>query len=377
MRRVLTFIMVLLVVVSFCGCGNEVLEDNNPTSIGNDDIPVQTETVTQVIETTSAEKTVSASELDALIKAQSVSVQSVKYVVQDDEYKALYPDMLQAVIANNSNVDIKNAVVSFVAWDSNNLPVKIKGSIDFSDGAYIRQVDYSDINLVPGDEFGRDSGFSIDENCNISSFKAIVESYETFDGNTWNNPYYDAWKEMYEGVKYSDDLTTIVEIIEDTPVSNVIENNPNDNSIDIKLLLNEIEKQDVKVISTNYLVQDEQYKALYPDMLQAVVENNSDDDIKNMVIAFVAWDKNKLPVKIKGNIDFSDGSYVKEVACNDVNLVPGESFGYDSGFELDENNNIEYFKAIVVSYETFDGDSWYNPCYDDWSEYYGDSRYLD
>ena len=161
-------------------------------------------------------------EFDELLKNQKVSVQSVKYVVQDEQYKALYPDMLQAIIVNNGSDDIKSAKVSFVAWDKNNLPVKIKGNIDFSNGAYIRGVDYSDINLVPGDEFGRNSGFSIDENCAIESFKAIVKSYETFEGTTWANPYYDAWISMYEGVKYTDELTVTLEIVEEDNITEEI-----------------------------------------------------------------------------------------------------------------------------------------------------------
>ena len=135
------------------------------------------------------------------IDAQELKVIKTKYVVQDEVYKALYPDMLQAVIQNDTSYDIKNAIVAFAAWDSNNLPVKIKGSFDFSDGAYNIEVNYGDINLVPGEKFGESSGYEIDENCNIKTIKAIVVSYETFDGTTWENPLYEDWCELYEGVK--------------------------------------------------------------------------------------------------------------------------------------------------------------------------------
>lgn len=122
-------------------------------------------------------------------------------MVQDEQHKSLYPDMLQAVVYNNTELDIKDAVVAFVAWDNNNLPIKIKGSIDFSDGSYIKPVGYTDINLVGGESFGKDSGYEIDENSNIQTFKAIVVSYETFDGETWENPYFDDFCELYEGKK--------------------------------------------------------------------------------------------------------------------------------------------------------------------------------
>lgn len=173
----------------FCGsCGASVDKTNStPTSTTKPE--------------TSIEPTMTEDKLLSQIDAQELKVIKTKYVVQDEEYKSLYPDMLQAVIQNDTSYDIKNALVAFVAWDSNNLPVKIKGSIDFSDGSYIKKVNYGDINLVPGEKFGESSGSAVDENCNIETFKAIVVSYETFDGTTWENPLYEDWCEFYEGVK--------------------------------------------------------------------------------------------------------------------------------------------------------------------------------
>lgn len=135
-----------------------------------------------------------------------------------------------------------------------------------------------------------------------------------------------------------------------------------------------IESQPLKVIKTDYLVQDEQHNTLYPDMLQAVIENNSGEDIRNAVIAFVAWDENELPLKLEGSIDFSDGSYIKMVSYDDINLIDGETFGEESGFELDSNNDIQDFKAIVYSYETFEGEEWENEYLDDFSELYENER---
>ncbi len=364
MKKFFTIILLGAIIFSFCACGN--ISPINSVINNQQNYTIVTET-----------------EFNELLIKQPVNVKSVKYVVQDEKYKSLYPDILQAVIENNSNSDIKNATVAFVAWDKNNLPVKLKGSIDFNEATYIREVNYPDINLVPGEEYGHNSGYKIDENCNVDHFKAIVKSYETFDGIKWDNPYYNAWKTMYSGVKHTDTLTTKVAITKDdidtskeSANSSSTDTNMSDEaSSDINTILAEIEQQKVKVIETNYVVQDDKYKNLYPDMLQAIIINNGDVDIKNIIIAFVAWDKNKLPVKIKGSIDFSDGSYVKKVSYEDVNLVPGDTYGNNSGYEIDENNNIEYFKAIVVSYETFDGTSWDNPHFYAWEDYYSGSKY--
>ena len=90
----------------------------------------------------------------------------------------------------------------------------------------------------------------------------------------------------------------------------------------------------VSVVKSEYLVQDEQYKSLYPDMLNAVIQNNTDADIKDAVLAFVAWDSNHLPVKLVGNMDFSGGDYFAEVNYSDINLVGGSTFGEDFVFPL-------------------------------------------
>lgn len=140
-------------------------------------------------------------DFENLLSSQPVSVINTEYVVQDESFKALYPDLLTVSIKNNTDQDIKNAVVSFVAWDENNLPVKIEGQFDFSDTTYVKKVNFSDINLVAGGTFDENSGLALSENSKIKTFKAIVESYETFDGTTWKNPYYDEFCTLYEGKK--------------------------------------------------------------------------------------------------------------------------------------------------------------------------------
>lgn len=145
-----------------------------------------------------------AAKLEEEVAKQPLCVTSTEYFVQSTQWKTLYPDMLSAVIKNNSDKDIKNAVIAFVAWDSNNLPVKIEGQYDFNGGDYIVEVNYNDINLVPGASYGDNSGYSL--NCmngdpNIAKFKAIVVSYTTFDGETWKNPLYNKFKDIYEDKK--------------------------------------------------------------------------------------------------------------------------------------------------------------------------------
>lgn len=355
------FLAVVLIILSGCSDPN-----NSASSSGNADPANHKEP---------AEQVVSVTDFENLLASQPLAVVKTKYVVQDEQYKSLYPDMLQAILQNNTTEDIKNAVVAFVAWDENNLPVKIEGQFDFSDGSYIKCVDYSDINLIGGGTFGEDSGFSIGEDCRIETFKAIAVSFETFGGETWENPYYGSFCTLYEGQKYSDDMTVEVEVVESTfSVAEKTDATSTERDTETVISEDELESnlatQPITIIKTEYVVQDAQYKSLYPDMLQAVLQNNTEEDIKNAVVAFVAWDSNNLPVKIEGQFDFGGGSYVKEVDYTDINLAAGDTFGESSGYSLGENCEIKTFKAIVVSYETFDGETWDNPYYDTFCSLY-------
>lgn len=181
-----------------------------------------TEATTTTTEATTTETTISRTitvdqiKLESLLKKQPVYIKSTKYVVQDKYFKSLYPDYLKAVIMNNSKDDIKSALVYFVAWDKNNLPVKIRGDMDFDEGKYIQGCNYSDINLIPGKAFTKKTGLGLATGLNIKKFKAIVYGYETFDGTAWINPYYDAWEEMYGGgTKLSINLSTEVTLTDE------------------------------------------------------------------------------------------------------------------------------------------------------------------
>lgn len=140
-------------------------------------------------------------DFENLLSHQPISIMNTEYVVQDENLKALYPDLLVVSIKNNTDQDIKNAVVSFFAWDENNLPLKVEGQFDFSDTTYVKKVNFFDINIVAGGTFDEKKGLALNENPKIKTFKAILESYETFDGTIWKNPYYDEFCDLYEGKK--------------------------------------------------------------------------------------------------------------------------------------------------------------------------------
>ena len=376
-----SFLVILSAVLVLGGCGGGGTTPATDTGKAQETASGPAEETTQK-ETTQAEtaappkevKELSAGEFDELLAGLPVSVVNTEYVVQDDQYKSLYPDLLSTVIQNHTDEDIKDAVLAIVAWDSNKLPVKLVGNMDFQGGEYFKKVNYRDINLVGGGTFGEDSGFSVDESCKVDSFKTIILSFETFDGDKLKNPYEDSFRQAYEGKKYTDDIKIQVEMQDadfvksDTPSGTRVEN------ASAEELEASLASQPVFVSNTNYAVQNDRYKSIYPDLLQAIIQNNSEEDIRDAVLAFVAWDSNGLPVKIKGQMSFNDPTYVTEVLLEDINLVPGSSYGDSQGYAIDENCAIESFKAMVVSYTTFEDKTWENPEYKAFCDLYEGKR---
>lgn len=155
-------------------------------------------------------ETMDVAQFDALLAEQPFAVESASYVVQDERYKALYPDMLQATLRNDTEFTIKKALVAFAAWDINGNPVPIEAKYDFIRGFYVREVTFKDIQLPPGETFGERYGFKVEESSHISRIKAIAISYEADTGETWENPYYEEWLQLYEGAGFSEHMTVEV-----------------------------------------------------------------------------------------------------------------------------------------------------------------------
>lgn len=184
---------------------DDLVKENNELKSKIDSLAIDTDSddKKQGKDAKVSNKNMTGKELETALLEQPMYVISADYVVQDEEYKALYPDMLNAVIKNNSGEDVKTATVAFVAWDENNFPVKIVGDIDFTDGSYVKQCNYGDVNMIDGSTYGEDKGMAINyTKCgNIKTIKAIVTEYKSFDGETWENPYYETWVGLYEDRK--------------------------------------------------------------------------------------------------------------------------------------------------------------------------------
>lgn len=133
-----------------------------------------------------------------------------------------------------------------------------------------------------------------------------------------------------------------------------------------KIGLNDFEKlideQPLKIVKSELLVQfsNTANKRLNPDMMSVIFQNQTDKVIDYVKVAFVAWDKNGEPVKIKSPGD--EKAYdIKAVEYKSLNLQSGRYFGKGFGIELAQDHNIASFRAIIASFKTKDGTFWENP----------------
>lgn len=122
--------------------------------------------------------------------------------------------------------------------------------------------------------------------------------------------------------------------------------------------------------SAQVKVQHDEYKSLYPDMMGTNIINKSDQAIKNIEIGFLAWDANKFPLKVKGQYSFGSEGFEFIGLGENINVVPGGTWGDDHGWNLNENHGIATLKANVKKVEFYDGTTWTNPLYKSWLEQY-------
>lgn len=109
-------------------------------------------------------------------------------------------------------------------------------------------------------------------------------------------------------------------------------------------------------------------------LLSAIFWNNSGKDIRDVVIVYLAWDENGLPLLLGS--DYEGATY--DVGCNyeGINMPTGTSFGEGTGRTVYgvAPEEVETISAIMYSYTDFEGKVYYNPYFEEWLLRYGGKK---
>ena len=107
-------------------------------------------------------------------------------------------------MVNMSKDDIKEAGFGVVAWDSNGLPLELRGVYDIiTEDIY--KFTYN--NLAAGTT----EQVSIDLNGeDLKYMQILLLEYSDFDGNTWTNPAADYYEENYAGKKLDETTMNVI-----------------------------------------------------------------------------------------------------------------------------------------------------------------------
>ena len=170
----------------------------------------------------------------------------------------------------------------------------------------------------------------------------------------------------------SNDYNKAVSILEEA--KSIIENDAdittNLTAYNVKLESIKAEKakteQLLVVDSVKIAVQSDKYKSLYPDQIRVMITNKSDKTVKNMNVGFLGYDSNGYPLKIKMQFDFLGSNYEGGGNADNVNIIPGASFGDNVGWDLDKQHGLTTVISCVKTVEFYDGTKWTNPYYDYW-----------
>lgn len=144
------------------------------------------------------EEKVNEQKIEKYRNEQEVIVESTRILSQDTPYKSLYPDMIEVIIKNNSSKTIKDYNVSILAYDSNNYPLKINTQYNFGNINYELIGKGEGANVTPNSTFGKDKGYSLNQDHGISKTIAIVKDVTYYDGSKWENPYYTYWLDEHK-----------------------------------------------------------------------------------------------------------------------------------------------------------------------------------
>ncbi|WP_195984079.1 DUF5780 domain-containing protein [Clostridium sp. D33t1_170424_F3] len=232
---------------------------------------------------------------------------------------------------------------------------------------YLKSNDYENAidnlkNVIESDTNYQDA----QDRINTSSQKYIEELLKSIDDFKNQEKYLEALNAAKKGLTLFPDTSTLMIAKEDC--QNLYDQQVAQNKA--KKVEEAKQSQLIPVTDCKIKVQSTDMKSLYPDMICAIVKNNSDKTIDYLEISFIGFDENGYPLKIEGDLDFSGAALEKFAKGDALNIIPAASWGDDMGFKLISNHKVKTPMACVVKAKFYDGSEWENPYYKYFKEEY-------
>lgn len=333
-KRLIAVVLVVLSVFSFIGCKEK------------------TEKIT-------------LKDFDGLLSRQPIAVVNTELLVQTGNYvdKQFYPDMLTATLQNRTDKTITYIKLAFVAWDKDGKPVKIK-AVGEKQGDEIKEVAYKKLSIDSGRYYGKAMGINLATNHNINSFKVIVVSFKTKTGETWENPYYEIFKNTFVSQEFNKSIM-IPYTKQKDDFKVLTQNELKKTEIDKEALLKKLAEFPVQIVSSDYIVFGEDKDAT-PDSIKTIFKNVGEKAIVGVTICYFAFDESGKAVKIKEAGDnASSGNYTALVEYTTTDFVKDAVFGDTLAYNVYEKCGIKYVRSVVKSYTDSDGKVYENPYFID------------
>ena len=312
-----------------------------------------------------SQEKINLTEFEKILSKQPAVVVDSELFVQTGNSgdKRFYPDMLTATVQNRTDRIITYLKVAFVAWDKEGKPVKIKAA-DEKSGDTIKEVAYKKLTLESGRYYGKGMGINLAPNHNIETFKVIVVGFKTVDGDTWENPYYETFKNAFVSQSFSKSMMIPYDKQEDN-FKVLTQNELNKTVLNEKTLLDKFSKLPVQLLNADYIVTSEDKDAT-PDTIKVTLKNTGDKQISNVTLCFFGFDETGKAVKIKEAGDnASAGNYYSLVEYTTTDFVKDAVFGGGIAYNVHENCGIKHVVAIVKAYTDIDGKTFENPYFVD------------
>ena len=202
-QKVSVILIAFFILGMLTACGKSPTIQTNAGTV-TQEADNETQRQTSVPDSTNAldaGQTISPQEIIDGLNNVDITVESAKIVVQDEELKSLYPDMIYVIVKYyGTNATIKNLEIAYLAFDKGGYPIKIVGQLSFSDGDYEVYARAEDVNLEVGQKYGENNGYTLDEACGkrIKYVMACVVKADLYNDQVWENPLYDAWSTTFK-----------------------------------------------------------------------------------------------------------------------------------------------------------------------------------